>query len=453
MKTNNTWRYLAMAALLGVGACSSSRQTAQNAGEVDDLYGNSGDAVVSTGNERQTSARQDLRTARLDRRQQRLSNINPDYNEEQQSGVGGTNQQEYYSELSARNVQRGISADPGWNDVNSAYNSGYNNGYNNSLYGANSWNRWGLNNGGFYSGLGLGLGLGYGGFGGYGYSPFGFRLGYSPFGFGGYNAYAFGSPYGYGYDPFYSSYGYGGGYGGLGGGYGGYGGSYYGYRPTVVNNYYVTGADPYRSNRTSGARYSSASGRYNGDFNNTPRTGTDPGGRRSAGTYTGNNGYTNTTPAPSRGGDSYYSRPTDGGYNGSRSNTRGTYYYDNSGSTGGRTSGNSAPATQSYGNSSRGSSDTYYSAPSRGNYTPSQDASGSQNRSYSAPSYSAPSRSYSQPQQNYSQPSYSAPSRGSYSAPSAPSYSAPSYSAPSHSSGGGGGGGSSSGGGGGRGPR
>jgi hypothetical protein len=246
MKLNNTWQYLAVVAMLGMGACSSSRQTAQRVSEVDDLYGNSGDAAVYAGDDRKTS-QQDVRQAtRLDRRQLQQRggrNMNPDYVDGQQNATG--TDADYYTELSARQVQRGISPDPGWGSTGS-YNDGFVNGYNQGLYGANSWNRWGWNNTGFLGGVTLGMGIGSAfGYSPFGYSPFGYSsYAYSPFGYGGYNPYAYGGGF---YDPFYSSYGFGG-YGYSPFGYGGYSpyafGGYYG-RPTIVNNnYIVTGADP-----------------------------------------------------------------------------------------------------------------------------------------------------------------------------------------------------------------
>ncbi|MEZ0542426.1 hypothetical protein [Fibrella arboris] len=439
MKLNNTWHYLAVVAMLGMGACSSSRQAAQNAGEVDDLYGNSGDAAVYAGDDRKTT-QQDVRQAtRFDRRQsqQRGSNVNPDYMEGQQ-GATGTDS-EYYTELSARQVQRGISPDPGWGATD-AYASGYANGYNQGLYGANSWNRWGLGNAGFVSGLSLGIGFG----SAFGYSPFGYSpFGYSPYAYGSYGY----SPFGYGgfYDPFYSSYAYGiGGYGYSPFGYGGYGG--YGYNPyayggyyggtTVINNNYITGADPYRNNRTYGPRGTSSSARYSGDFNNTAPS--YNGGRRT-GSY--GSAYNNS----STGDGTYYTNPSSG-----RGSSRGSGSYSNSATpSGGRTYGNSAGSYAP----STGATGTYYERPSsrQGSYNQSYSSGGGSSRgNYSQPSQSAPSYARpSQPSYQQSQPTYQQPSR-SYSAPT-PSYSAPSYSAPS--SGGGGGGGYSSGSGSSRGPR
>lgn len=416
MVRNMKWHYIAMVALLGAGACSSSRQTAQNAAEVDDLYGNSGNAAVFAGDDRRTSEQDVRRASRLDRRQQRGSNLNPDYSDDQQAGYD-VNRDEYYSELSARNVQRGISPDPGWSDASNSYNSGFVNGYNAGLYGANSWNRWGWNNTGFWNGLSLGVGVGSmwgwgGGFGGY--SPFGFGsgFGYSPYAYNGF------------YDPFYGSYGFGGfnswyspyGFGGYGYNPYAWGGGYY--RPTVINNNnYVTGADPYRSSRTYGPRAGSASARYNGDFNNVPSTG-DRGGRRNS--YS--SGYSNS----STGDGTYYS-------NGSgRGSSRGVGSYS-SGRTYGNSSGSYTPSSPAGGRTSSGNS--YYERPSNRGYSqPYSSGTGSSRGSYSQPTYSQPS-----------QPSYN--TNRSYSAPSAPSYSAPSPSS------GGGGGGYSSGAGSSRGPR
>ncbi|MDB5242947.1 MAG: hypothetical protein JWP57_3572, partial [Spirosoma sp.] len=294
MKTNYSYRYLTMAALVGLWSCSSSRQTAQNVGEMDDLYGNSANAAVyaSTSSDGPSVAQRPSRQQQRMERQQRSSRSdNPEYSDDQQGYSANTD--EYYAELSARKLNRGLSPDPGWNDQNS-YNSGFVNGYNAANTSAYSWNRWGFNNTGFYSGLGLGLGLG--AFGGYGgFNSFGMGFGnpfYSPF-YG--NSFAYGGGYGGGYyDPFYSSY-----YGGYGGGfnpfYGGfnsfyspfYGGGFYGGgygRPVIVNNVLVTGADPYR-NRSYGPRYDRSSSRYNDAFVNTPRSNNDPnaGGRRASG--------------------------------------------------------------------------------------------------------------------------------------------------------------------------
>ena len=449
MKTQPLYRYLSLAALMGIWSCSSSRQTAQNTGEMDDLYGSSGNAAVYASNSSDPSsvAPQTSRQQRNDRQQQRsLRNANPDYNDDRQySSDGSTNTDEYYTELSARKLNRGLSADPGWgDDGTNAYNSGFVNGYNSASTSAYSWNRWGFNNTGFYNGLGLGLGMGaYGGFGGY--NRFGMGFGspfYSPF-YG--NSFAY-SPFGgYGYDPFYSSYGFGGGYGGYGG-YGNsfyspfYGSSYYGGggyygNSAYVNNAYVSGADPYR-NRTYNRTNERSAGRYSTDFDNSARSYNPNGGRRTSGS-------TSASGTATRGSDGYYARPGNG-------SSRGSYYYDNGSSGNGRSgAATSAPAY----NSSNSSGNEYYARPresSRGSYTPSNSGNSGSGRSGG--------NSYQQPSQTYQQPSYQRESSRSYSQPSysQPSYSAPSrsYSAPSYS--GGGGGGSSSGGGGGgssRGPR
>ncbi|GAB3566848.1 hypothetical protein GCM10027578_16520 [Spirosoma luteolum] len=419
MKTQPLYRYLTMAALLGIWSCSSTRQTAQNVGEVDDLYGTSGNAQVYASTTNDASAVQ--RPAR--QRNQQGRNANPDYNDEQQGY--STNADEYYSELSTRKLNRGISPDPGWGDnATNAYNSGFVNGYNAASTSAYSWNRWGFNNLGFYSGLGIGLG--YGGFGGFN------RFGYG--GFGGYpyyDTFAY-SPYGYGfgggfspfYSPFYSPFGYstfayspfgypyGGGYGGY------YGGGYYG---GYTNNVVVVGADPYR-NRTYIRSNNGSARTYGSDFENSPRAYTNSGGRRgSSSTY--NNGYSNSGSTNS----GYYSRPA--------TSSRGSYYYDNSASSNGRTSG-SAPA---YSSGSSSSNSQYYARPresSRGSYTPSDYNSGGRSSYQQQPAYQQQQRTYQQ------QPAYQSQSRGSYSAPS--------YSAPS---GGGSSGGGAPAGGGGRGPR
>ncbi len=448
MNTQPLYRYLTMAALLGIWSCSSSRQTAQNAGEVDDLYGNSSNAAVYAGNSSDVSTVAQRPAQRYGNRQQQQQqrfnrNTNPDYatNEEQQGY--NANPDEYYTELSARKLNRGLSPDPGWSDNGTnAYNSGFVNGYNSAQTSAYSWNRWGFNNTGFYNGLGLGLGLGaFGGYGGYGgYNNFGFgnpffgsRYAYSPFGYGG----------GYGggfYDSFYSPFGYGGynsfGYGGYNNYYNPYGG-FYG-RPVIVNNVNVVGADPYRNSRSYGPRGSGSTNTYNNGFVNSARTG-NSGGR--TGTYSGNAPTYTDSRGSSTSGNGNYAAP--------RANSRGSYYYDNNSgnSTGsGRSSGNSTPAysnqAPSY-NSGRSNSD-YYAAPrqnSRGSYTPPASSYGNNGNSGRS--------GYNQSQQpsyQSQQPAYSAPQR-SYSQPSTPSYSAPSQSSGGGGYSGGGGGGGS------RGPR
>ncbi|QJW90503.1 hypothetical protein HNV11_14505 [Spirosoma taeanense] len=422
MKTQRLYRYLTLAALMGFWSCSSSLQTAQNAGETDDLYGNSGNAEVYASNSSDPSSV----AARPSRQQQRAyRNANPDYTDEQQGYSANTD--EYYTELSARKLNRGLSADPGWSDVGTnAYNSGFVNGYNAASTSAYSWNRWGFNNTGFYNGLGLGLGLSTFG---YGYNSFSFGLGnpfYSPF----YNSYAY-SPFGYGYSPF--------GYGGFGSYYdpfyaynsfyspfyspfyGGFG------RPAYYNNVVVSGADPYR--RTYNSRYDRSSGRYNDGFVNAPRS-NDPnsGGRR----------YNGSGTSTANSSDPYYARPR-------QNSSRGGYYYDNGTASGGRSgSFNNAPSTAPSYNSNSTSSSDYYVRPrqnSRGSYSPSNDGYSGSRGSYQQPSYQQRTQpTYQQP--TYQQPSYQSQSRGS----------SPSYSAPS-SSGGYSGGSSSSGGGSSRGPR
>ncbi|MGA0555108.1 hypothetical protein ACO2Q8_00530 [Larkinella sp. VNQ87] len=427
MKVLHTWKYLTLLAAIGFWGCSSSKQTAQNAGEYDDLYGSSSDAPVyaSTAKEK----RQFDRTA-SQRYEESKFNANPDYN-----GQSGLADDEYYSEVSARKVTRGISPDPGW-DSGNAYNNGFANGYNMAMMNS-TWNRWGWNSP-FYGGLSLGIGLGmspwgWGGFNSWRYSSF-----YDPF-WGG--AYAYSPFYGGGfYDPFFSPFGYGYGFNSFYnpyfyGGYGGFG------RPiVVVNNYDNIGAS---RNVRYGARSGTSRDRYNSDFVNTPRTyNNNNGGRRSADATTSNNAY--------------YSRPnnTNNGvvnsssYGTGRANSRGTYYYNESGSTSssnGRANALTRPSSApSY---SAPSTADYYSAPrqnSRGSYTA---PSGNTGARYSAPQYSAPQRTYQQPSR-----SFEAPQR-SYSPPSQPSFSSPSSGG---SRGGGGssiGGGSSGGGGGSRGPR
>lgn len=466
MKTQRTWPYISLAALMGLAGCSTSRQTAQNTGEMDDLYATSANALVYEGNRQPTQAAERTESPRFSTRQRDLRNTNPDFapTDDEKRGYD-PNGEEYYTELSTRNIKRGLSADPGWNGSNASiggYNDGFTDGYyaglGNPSFNSARWNPWGWNNG-FNTGLSLGMGFGSafgspfgfnnwgygggfnrfndpfwgGGFGSYAYSPFGFGGFGSPFGFGG-----FGNQFGYG--GFGSPYGYGFNGGGWGGGWG---------RPVIVNNTIITGADPYRNNRTLGARGGTASNnRYNGDFNNTPRN-YDPnraGGRQASGSspaYTGNTGSTNTGSS-----DGYYASP--------RQSSRGSYYYENGGSAApgnnARTS-TSTPNSTYNNNSGNSNSSGYYSAPrqsNRGTYTaPSDNGGGYGNRGGSQPSYQAPQQqrssyesrpSYSQPSQS-SQPSYSAPSS------SGGSRGGGSYSAPSSS-------GSSSGGGGGsRGPR
>ena len=454
MNTQPLYRYLTMAALLSIWGCSTSRQTAQNAGEIDDLYGNSTNAVVYANNSSDVSSVASRPAQRYSRQQQQRfnRNTNPDYSANDAQQGYNANSDEYYTELSARKLNRGISPDPGWNDDGTnAYNSGFVNGYNSAQTSAYSWNRWGFNNTGFYNGLGLGLGLGaFGGYGGYGgYNSFGFGFG-NPF----FNRYAY-SPFGYGggygggfYDPFYSPFGYGGygsfGYGGFNNFYNPYGG-FYG-NNVIVNNVNVVGADPYRSTRSYGARGTASNNRYNDGFVNTPRT-SNSGGR--TGAYTGSSDapvYTTNGRGSNSGNGGYYTAPN--------ANSRGnSYYYDNnsgSSSRGGRAGNGSTPANTNVPSYSSGRSNSdYYAAPrqnSRGSYSPPASSSygnSGARGSYSQPSYQSQSR---QPSYQSQQPTYSAPQR-SYSQPSTPSYSSPSPSS------GGGGGGYSGGGGSSRGPR
>jgi hypothetical protein len=448
MKVLHTFKYLSLLAVVGFWGCSSTKQTAQNAGEFDDLYGSSSDAAVisSPVKEKRLASRQP--TQRFNKG---TLNSDPEYYNEQTAAQFSDD--EYYSEVSARKVTRGISADPGWNTDN-AYTDGFSNGYNMAMMNS-GWNRWGWNspfNGGLSLGIGMGMGMGM--------SPWGFNrfnnpffspFGYSPFGFGGgyaYNPFGYGGGFGGGfYDSFYSPFGFGNGfYSPYSYGYGGLGG-FGGRNVVVVNNYNNIGAS---RNATYGARGGSSRDRYNGDFVNTPRS------------YNNNNGGRRSGELNSANNNTYYSRPNTSGstnngtYGAGRTNSRGSDYYYGGSSNGGRASANNA-ATPSY---SAPSNSDYYAAPrsnSRGSYTPSPSVnSGSrysapqQNQSYQAPtrSYqSAPSRSYEAP----SQRSYSQPAQRSYSPPSQPSYSAPSGGSRGGSSGGGGG--SYSGGGGSRGPR
>ena len=454
MNAQPLYRYLTMAALLGIWSCSSSRQTAQNTGEVDDLYGSSSNAVVYAGNSSSPSSVAQRPTQRYGRQQQQRfnRNTNPDYSPTDDQQGYNNNSDEYYTELSARKLNRGLSPDPGWNDGSaSAYNSGFSNGYNSALSSS-----YGFSNPGFFGGLGLGLGLG--AYGGYGYNSFGYSpFGYSPFGYNsfgyspfGYNSFGY-SPFGYGgfgspfYSPFYSPFGFG--YNSFG--YGGYGYGGYGYgSPVYVVNTPVTGADRYTNNRSYGARGGSSTNAYNNGFVNTPRT-TNSGGR--TGAYTGSSSapvYTNNARGNSSGNGGYYTAPN--------ANSRGnSYYYDNgtSSSRGGRVGSGSTPATNSPAPSysSGRSNNDYYTAPrtnSRGSYSPPTSSYGNSNArgSYSQPSYQS-----RQPSYQAQQPTYSAPQR-TYSQPSTPTYSSPSFGG---SRGGGGGGYSGGGGGGGgsRGPR
>ena len=485
MKTQQrTWQYLTLIAVVAVGfSCNTSKQTAQT-GEADDLYGNSGNAVVYADNssnattQRPAMARNETQsngnTGAL-RRNNR--NANPDYADDQRPY--SANQDEYYSELSTRNLNRGISADPGWgngNNDNGSYNDGFTNGYyaglNNPAYNSSRWNPWGYNNSmsnGFNIGLGLGAGMyGYNSFSSpFGYSRFGFgnSFGYSPFGYGGGYGY---SPFGYGgggYDPFYSSYGYGshggfGGYSPFGYGYSPFGGGYGGFgSPVYVNNSaIVSGADPYRNARTYGARGGSANGRYNDGFvNSSPAN--NNGGRSSAtGSYNPSSSYDNRNSTGNS--DGYYASPRQNSRNG---NSNGYYYGNDGNGTGGRSAatGNSTYTPPASNNSGSGD---YYARPRQNgsSYTP-NDGNSRGNSGYSNGSGRSGYQQQSQPSYQQSQPSYQQRS----SQQSQPSYqqSQPSYSAPSYNSGGsrgssgggysggGGGGGSAPSGGGGRGPR
>ncbi|WP_266365873.1 pilus assembly protein [Tellurirhabdus rosea] len=444
MKAIRTLPYAAILAALSLAGCSSSRQLAQNGGEVDDLYGNSADAVVYAAPQREERQLIDEQPTRRAQAERRGRNTNPDFlSETEQQELFQSD--EYYSDLSARRVQRGISPDPGWATEN--YNDGFVDGFN--AAGGNRWNRWGWNNTGFWTGLSLGLGASpwgwnrWGGYdpfwgGGYAYSPWGWNSFYDPF--WGYNSFNR-----WGYNSWADPY---------------WGGGWYNRPVVVVNNNYNNVVGAARNNYTVGARNTGRTDRYNGNFNNTPRTGnpTDNGGRRS-GTLSPS---TNTpTYSNSRNPDA----PSRDSYSRDRANNRGTYYYSDSDNSG-RVRSNesySAPSTSSpsYGNSSRGSSaaDAYYSRPrqnSRGTYV--QPSDGGLNSRSSSPSYnSGNSGGFTAP----SRSSYESPSRSTYSQPNTnSSYSSPSP-APSYNSGSRGGsssggysGGSSSGGGGGsRGPR
>lgn len=448
MKTQRTWPYLSLVALMGLAGCSTSRQTAQNTGEMDDLYASSSNAVVYEGNSQSAQRTERAETSRVTTRQrereQYQRNTNPDYVDNDEQRGYNQNQDEYYTELSTRNIKRGLSADPGWNagSYGDGFTDGYYAGLGNPAFNSSRWNSWGWN-GGFNTGLSIGLGLGSAWGNPWGWNSWN-RWGggvYDPFWGGGFNSFAY-NPWGvgwnsWGYSPwgfnnFYNPY--------WGGGFNrwSYGGGW-GY-PVIVNNV-VTGADPYRSNRTVGARGGTSSNRYNDSFNNTPRNydPNRPGGRTagsSSPVYSGNTGAANTGSS-----DGYYARP--------RNNSRGTYYYENGGSgTGARTT--NEPTRTYSDNSGNSSNGGYYSAPrqnSRGSYSAPSDGGSRGGYTQSQPSYQAPQRTYE------SRPSYQ------QSQPSQPSYSAPSYGGSrgggSYSSGGSSSGGSSSGGGGGgsRGPR
>ncbi|MFD1139990.1 hypothetical protein ACFQ4C_02685 [Larkinella insperata] len=425
MKVQHTWKYLSLLVVLGFWGCSSSKNLA---GESDDLYGSSADAPVYASKESRPVER--TRTASQRYEDSRM-NANPDYND-QTLGLGDD---EYYSEVTARKVTRGISPDPGWSSDNS-YTNGFANGYNTAMMNS-SWNRWGWNSP-FFGGMNLGIGLGmsswgwgglnswrYGGF----YDPFwGGSYAYSPFyggGFGGgfYDPFYAYSPFGYGYgfNSFYNPYMYGGGYG----------------RPVIVNNYDRIGAN---RNATYGARRGVSRDRYNSDFVNTPRSyNNNNGGRRSGERNSANNTANNT----------YYSRPNNSGgtvntgsYGTGRANSRGSYYYGESGSGGSRSNTNPS-GRPSYTTPSTNNSD-YYAAPrqnSRGTYSaPSYNSGSRVGASQETRTYQAPSRSYEAPQRTYSPPSQ-------------PSYSSPSFGGSRGGGGSSGGGGGYSGGGGSRGPR
>jgi hypothetical protein len=455
MKTQRTWPYLSLVALMSLAGCSTSRQTAQTTGEMDDLYASSANAVVHEGSGQSAQPAERTTTTRDFSRQRTLRNTNPDYAANDDQRGYDPNQDEYYTELTTRKLKRGLSPDPGW--TGGSYNDGFTDGYyaglGNPSFNGLRWNPWGWGSG-FSNGFSLGLGVG----SAWG-SPWGMnswnRWGggfYDPFWGGGFNSYAY-SPWGWGggfnswgYDPYW-----GGGFNRWGNGWNNWGGGWNNWnRPVIVNNNtIITGADPYRNSRSYGARGTSSSNRYNDNFNNTARS-TDTrntGGRTAYGNgspaYGGNSG-SSSTPSSS---DGYYARP--------RQNSRGGYYYENGGSSAnGNSSRSSAPAS-TYSNPSN--SGGYYSAPrqnSRGSYSPPSDnggsySSGNSSRTYSQPSYQAPTQQRSYESRSESRPSYQ-PQQSSQSY-SQPSYSAPSSSGSSNSSGGGGY--SGGGGGGSRGPR
>lgn len=392
MKVQHTWKYLSLLVVLGFWGCSTTKTV------TDDLYGSSADAPAYAMKESRPVER--TRTASQRYEDSRM-NANPDYSD-QSSGLPDD---EYYSEVTARKVTRGISADPGWSSDN-GYTNGFANGYNTAMMNS-SWNRWGWNSP-FYGGLSLGIGLGmsswgynpwgwnsmrYGGFydpfwgGGYAYSPFSYGGFYDPF-----NSYSpFG--YGYGFNSFYSPYSYGG----------------YGRPVVVVNNYDRIGAN---RNAIYGARRGASRDRYNGDFVNTPRSyNGNNGGRRSGELNSSNNTTNNNT---------YYSRPNTSGsansYGAGRANSRGAdYYYGGSGNSG-RANADNSSSRPTYSAPSTSNSD-YYAAPrqnSRGSYTPPSYNSGSRS-GVTTQTYQAPTRTYEAPQRSYSppsQPSYSSPSFG-----------------------------------------
>lgn len=116
MNTQPLYRYLALAALMGFWSCASTQQTARNTGEVDDLYASSASAQVYADNssDASTVAERPSRQQQRFERQQSLRNRNPEYTDEQPGY--DANSDEYYTELSARKLNRGLSPDPGWND-------------------------------------------------------------------------------------------------------------------------------------------------------------------------------------------------------------------------------------------------------------------------------------------------------------------------------------------------
>jgi len=454
MKANRTLPYVALVAALALQGCSTSQQVARNGGETDDLYGNSSDAYVYRTPEAGRSQTTEQRYTDNPVNTRRARNVNPDFTEQTDRPL--FNEEEYYSDLSARKVGRGISPDPGWSNN---YNDGFVDGFNAANWTANNnawrWNRFGW--AGPAIGFSTGFGLGYGMWGPrswYGfYDPFwGPAMAYDPFwgsgfygGGWGWNRWGY-SPWGMNgfYDPFW------------GGGF--YGGGGWNRRPVVVVNNFnnVVGADRnYRYGARTGA--SGASGRYNGEFVNTPRANPNDGGRRAGSLNPSNNTYYNNSGnsrSESSDRDSYYSR--------GRANSNGNgYYYGGGSSEGARTSGSTTAPSYNSGNSASGN-DSYYARPrqnSRGSYTPPSD-NGSQYR-YSAPSTNSGSSDYAQPrysQPSYSQPSYSQPSR-SYDGGGSRGSSTYSSPSPSYNSGGSRGGSSSSGssgsysGGGSRGPR
>ena len=374
-------KYIAIVALFAMSGCTYNQYTAAN-GADDDLYGGGREAVAVASN--QSSGYTG-------------NTNNPDYPISNPDSYEGTD--EYYDEnyLTARNIQRRSGGQVGYSDgFSDGYYAGksaaFNRGFYNSMYPMYGYNRFSL---GFSMGMGSMLGLGY--------NPFGWNsFGYDPF----YSSYGWGSSmYGYG-NPFYGGLGY---YGGLGmytGFYGSpFGGGYY--RPTVINYFGESG----NNGRNYGIRESVGAG---------SRNGVASGNMRNSGANSYNrSGVTNGRTSSN---DTYYARPRGGASavnSEARTNNGSGTTLRRSGATSGGEYYSTPSNTRSYNTTPNRSSS---SRTSEGTYTAPQRSS----NTYSAPSRSS-SNTYSAPQRS-SAPSYSAPARSS----------APSYSAPSRSSSGGG---------------